>query len=157
MGIVQPTHAERVTAASLRAEIARQVANGQVSAAAASKDLAIIKETPETAFAQARQALTFGSLTANVIASDGNVIVPPADAPEFLVCGSDSKARVCRDLNGDTAVPVGAAIYRAEPTADWHADSSVSTADDSPGLHLSPSTSQLLAVVNSLGQERSSR
>jgi hypothetical protein len=145
MGTVQPVPADRLSAASLRAEIARRVAAGQLSAADADAARSAVATTPAAAFAEARQALAFGSLTANVTGPGGKVIVPPAGVPEFLACSDAGGQLACRDLNGDTAVPVGAAIYRADPTGDWRAD------PDAPrgpsGRPLSPQATRLLGVL----------
>jgi hypothetical protein len=155
MGVVQAVPAEALGPASLRAEVARAVARGQLSAADADAARAVIAAAPATAFAEARQALAFGSLTADVTGPDGRVIVPPDGAPEFLACSGAGEPPTCRDLNGDTAVPVGAAIYRADPTGEWRADPGASSAAGSPaGLRLSPAATRLLGVLLELSTSR---
>ena len=148
MGAVQAVPADRLTAASLRAAIAREAAGGQLSAADAARARAVVDAAPGDAFAQARQALAFGSLTADVTADDGKVIVPPAGVPEFLACGGAVGQLTCRDLNGDTAVPVGTVIYRADPTGEWRADPAAPGPTRWPSeLGLSPAATRLLRVL----------
>jgi len=65
--------------------------------------------------------MRFGTYGGGGDAGNGRVLVPPAGIPEFLACEGAGTTVSCQDLNGDHAVPIGAAVYVARPTANWRA------------------------------------
>jgi hypothetical protein len=112
--IPQAPPASNFTRANLLKAIAGAQASHRLSSAAAARFRADLARVPDSFFVEFRLAARYQTIGT----ADGRV--PPAGVPEWVVCQGNRSTLSCQNLNGAQHVPVGAAIFMAQPERDWH-------------------------------------
>jgi len=108
-----------LTRAKVNAGIAQALTAGNINSAQATRLRTDLAAVSDSFFRKFELASRFGTYGGAGDVGNGRMLVPPPGIPGFLVCENDGSALICRDLNGDTAAPIGAGVYVAEPTAAW--------------------------------------
>jgi hypothetical protein len=108
-----------LTRAKFTAAMSQDLAAGKMSSAQAAKFKADLAAVPDSFFRKFDLASRFGTYGAVGEMGNGRTLAPPPGVPGYLVCENAGSALSCQNLNGDTAAPVGAGVYAAEPTAAW--------------------------------------
>lgn len=132
--IQQPNRASLFT----RANFLR--AAQKLSPARAAKVRRDLSRVPDIFFTELRLASRYQTYGVG-----GSGRVPPAGVPEFLVCEQAGGNISCQNLNGDERAPVGAAVYAAQPAADWRpAPAQRPDYGSPPGIHFTRAEDQVL-------------
>ena len=135
-----------LTRAKLAAAIEPALAAGKISRAKAARFRIELAAVPDSFFHKYEFASRFGTYGGGVDIRHGRTFVPPPGVPAFLVCQNAGSALSCQDLNGDTAAPIGAGVYAAQPSADWRPATAKRQQNFSlpPGLTFTPAEYRLL-------------
>ena len=116
--ITDPNPPSLFTRSSMLSHLNQALANGEISASMARRLTLEIDAAPESFFTELQSISGYGSLSGGT--DEGpHARVPPPGVPSYLACQQAGIELRCQDLNGDQAVPVGTAVYSADPTSDW--------------------------------------
>jgi len=116
--VAEPNSPSLFTRASMISHLNRALARHAISASAARRLTLDVDALPDSFFAELQSMSGYASVGSGVFEGRG-ARVPPPGVPAYLACQLAGAQLRCRDLNGDQSVPVGTAIYSAEPTRDW--------------------------------------
>ena len=107
------------TRARLNTAIARELAAGKLNSSTAARLRADLAAVPDGFFRTFEIAMRYGTYGGVGDTGNGRVLAPPPGVPAWLICENAGAGLSCRDLNGDAAVPIGAGVYAADPSAGW--------------------------------------